>query len=69
MKPYTVRITCPTGRRVANADRPPWRRIIGSIATNPTRLRNMTISSTGKSAVSAFTTAEPSVKVADALST
>src|SRR5579872_6149851 len=32
-------------------------------------LRNMTISSTGKSTVSAFTNADPSVNVADALST
>src|SRR6185437_12898302 len=38
-------------------------------ARKPTKLRNATISSTGNSAVSAFTTAEPMVNVADAAST
>ena len=56
-------------RRVFSADSPPWRMIIGSIARKPTLLRNKTISSTGKSTVSAFTSADPSVKVAEAAST
>ena len=41
----------------------------GSRIRNPTVARNVTISITGKSAVSAFTMAEPTVNVADALST
>ena len=69
MKPYTVRITWPTFRRVFSAERPPPRTIIGSIATKPTMLRNITISSTGKSTVSAFTSADPSVKTAEAART
>ena len=62
INPDAVRIACPRHRRVANAASPPCRIIIGTIAKKPTMLRNITISNTGKSAVSAFTTADPSVK-------
>src|ERR1700722_3818817 len=43
--------------------------IAGTISRKPTVERKVTISITGKSAVSAFTMAEPNVNVAEALST
>ena len=57
------------GLRVLNAEKPPERIIAGKSSRKPTIERNATISITGKSAVSAFTMADPTVKMADALST